>query len=78
MPHYYVSGPGPRNGDNGAGFIYRDESSSPYYLRGILSSGKERTPGGAIKSALVSFTDLSFHISWLKEIHDEVHRNSFI
>jgi len=59
---FLISGQGVREGDSGAGltFLY----SNSYYLNGVVSVKDPHT-----KNSVAVFTDIKFHIKWIRELY---------
>ena len=64
-------GPGARKGDSGACLIFQDSKNERYFLRGIVSTGKKDA-----SSSISTFTDISYHLSWLDRIRSEIERET--
>lgn len=57
-------------GDSGGGLVFKDETDGFFYLRGVVSN---RESG---ESSIATFTDITFHITWIKRIVISVDRSA--
>lgn len=64
--NFIFAGVGARKGDSGSGLIFYDNKKERYFLRGIVSAGKNEDFWDVMTS-IASFTDISYYLSWLSE-----------
>ena len=50
----------------------RHNGTNLYYLQGIVSSGKQSVTDDMVKSVFVAFTDITYHLEWMKATRDAV------